>query len=374
VTYPALLALGALDAAGYSIIAPVVPEIAAETSAAPAVIGALIATFPAGMVIGFALAGIGVRRDRTRLVIGTGLVLIVAGSGGFVLGDSLAAFFLARSVMGLGSGCVWIGITFATLARWPGQEYVCMSRIFAAYSIGGLIGPALGAIDGIDGPFLAYGLLAAGAVALIPAIGRRGRFAGDRGALRAPGFRAASAAIVFTVLALGVVEGVLPLHLARHLEQTEIGLIYAAVAVLVAGSAAIAARFAPRVDVLAAALMITAGLALAGATQAVPLWIAALVLTGAGVGLGNTGSIGMLLEAVSPERIVTAMIVWSQLGIAGYLLGPIAAGVVADSLGFAALGLVPLGALALLLPALRGLGASPSEEEDDAPPIQLLSG
>jgi hypothetical protein len=34
-TYAALLALGALDAAGYSVIAPVVLEIAAETSARP---------------------------------------------------------------------------------------------------------------------------------------------------------------------------------------------------------------------------------------------------------------------------------------------------------------------------------------------------
>ena len=353
VAYVALLALAALDAAGYSIIAPVVPEIAAATSADPAVIGALIATFPTGMVIGFAVAGAGVRRDRTRLVVASGLVLIMAGSAGFVVGDSLAAFFAARSVMGLGSGCLWIGVTFATLARWPGQEYVCMSRILAAYSIGGLIGPALGAIEGIDGPFLAYGLLAACALLLVPAVGPHGSFAGDRAVLGLPGFWAASAAIVFTVMALGVVEGVLPLHLAGRLDQSEIGLIYAAVAALVAGSAAVAARFAPRVDVLAAAVLITAGLTLAGATQTVPLWIAALILTGAGVGLGNTGSIGMLLDAVRPERIVTAMIVWSQLGIAGYLLGPVAAGLVADWLGFAALGLVPLCAGIVLLGTLR---------------------
>jgi hypothetical protein len=356
VAYLALLALAALDAAGYSIIAPVVPRIAAETSAAPALVGALIATFPAGMAIGFAVAGAGVRRDRTRLVVASGLVLIAAGSAGFVLGDSLAAFFAARSVMGLGSGCLWIGVTFATLARWPGQEYVCMSRILAAYSVGGLIGPALGAIDGIDGPFLAYGLLAGCALCLLPAIGRQGHFAGDRGALRLPGFWAASAAIVFTVLALGVAEGVLPLHLARRLDQSEIGLIYAGVAALVAGSAAAAARFEPRMDVLAAALMITAGLTLAGATDTVPLWIAALVLTGAGVGLGNTGSIGMLLKAVQPDRIVTAMIVWSQLSIAGYLLGPVAAGLVAGWLGFAALGLVPLAAGMVLLGSLHRLG------------------
>jgi len=101
VAYLTLLALGALDAAGYSVIAPVVPEIAATTSATPALIGLLIATFPAGMVLGFAAAGAGVKRDRTRLVIASGLVLIAIGSAGFVLGEGLAAYFAARLVMGL---------------------------------------------------------------------------------------------------------------------------------------------------------------------------------------------------------------------------------------------------------------------------------
>jgi MFS family permease len=357
VAYLTLLALGALDAAGYSVIAPVVPEIAEATSATPAVIGALVATFPVGMVLGFAAAGEGVKRHRPRPVIIGALGLIVLGSLGFVLGSGLPSYLVARFVMGIGSGGLWIGITFTTLERWPGQEYLCMSRIFSAYSVGGLIGPALGAIHGIQGPFLAYAALAGVAlapVALSRAPTESRSFVADRGALRLPGFWAASVAILFTVLALGVVEGVLPLHLSRRLDQTEIGLIYATASVLVASSAALAARFRPRSDVLAAALFVTIGLALAGASDAVLPWIVALVLTGIGIGLGNTGSIGMLLEAVRPERIVTAMIIWSQIGIAGYLLGPVAGGAVAQWLGFAALGLVPLAAALVLLPALSG--------------------
>ena len=69
--------------------------------------------------------------------------------------------------MGIGSGGIWIGVTFDTLERWPGQEYVCMSRVFAAYSAGGLIGPALGAFGGVRGPFLAYLLLLLLAVPLV---------------------------------------------------------------------------------------------------------------------------------------------------------------------------------------------------------------
>ena len=60
--YPLLLALGALDATGYSVIVPVAPAIADATGAGPATIGLLVASFPAGMVAGFAVAGWAVRR------------------------------------------------------------------------------------------------------------------------------------------------------------------------------------------------------------------------------------------------------------------------------------------------------------------------
>jgi len=102
--YAILLVLAAVDAAGYSVIAPVVPELAQSTSASPAVIGALIASFPVGMGLGFAVAGEGVKRRGPRLVIVSALAVIVLGCAGFVFGTGLATFFLARFVMGVGSG------------------------------------------------------------------------------------------------------------------------------------------------------------------------------------------------------------------------------------------------------------------------------
>ena len=120
--YPVLLALGALDAAGYSVIAPVSPAIARSTGAGPAAVGALVASFPVGIMIGFAVAAQGVKRGRSRAVLIASLVLVALGSLGFIVGDSLGAYFVGRFVMGLGSGGVWIGITFGTLERWPGSS------------------------------------------------------------------------------------------------------------------------------------------------------------------------------------------------------------------------------------------------------------
>jgi MFS family permease len=354
--YPLLLGLGALDATGYSVIVPVAPAIADATGAGPATVGMLVASFPAGMVAGFALAGVLVRRYGARALLIGSLALVALGALGFVLGDSLAVYFPARLLMGIGSGGIWIGVTFDTLERWPGQEYLCMSRVFAAYSVGGLIGPALGVFGGVRGPFLAYLGLLILAVPLVwfvsePVIRRE--FAADRAALRTRGFWVASAAILFAVLALGVLEGVLPLHFAERLSQAQIGALYVGASIVVAVSASASGGMRPRPLVFGAVLLAVAGISLAGMAANVPLWLVALLLAAVGIGLGNTGSLGMLVEAVPVERIVTAMVVWSQVGIIGYLLGPLIGGIVADGAGYAFVGIVPAAAGFVVVAVLR---------------------
>jgi MFS family permease len=359
--YLALLALGAIDAAGYSVIAPVLPAISRELEAGPALIGVLVASFPATMIVGFAAAGLLVRRGRIPLVLRLSLLLTIAGACGFVFGSGLPTYLASRGLMGFGSGGLWIGITFATLGRWPGQEYICMSRVFAAYSVGGLLGPALGAIGGIRAPFAAYGVLAVAGLLVQRELGSTGdqpRFESDRTALRLRGFWVASLGILFAVLGLGIVEGVLPLHLATRLSQGEIGALYIGMSVLVSASATAAGSMRPRPILAASTVLVVAGLAAAGATTNIPIWLLALGVAAVGIGLANTGSLGVLIDSVRADRIVTAMVVWSQVGIVGYLLGPLAGGGIVELVGFAALGIVPLAAAAILLPLSLGAAKS----------------
>jgi MFS family permease len=350
--YPLLLGLGALDATGYSVIVPVAPAISEQTGAGPATIGLLVATFPAGMVAGFALAGAIARRRGSRVLLVGSIVLVALGALGFVLGDTMAAYFPARALMGVGSGGIWIGVTFDTLDRWPGEEYVCMSRVFAAYAVGGLIGPALGGFGGIQAPFLAYLALLLAALPLVLLVEEptaRRTFAADRAVLRRRPFWVAAAAILFASLALGVLEGVLPLHLAERLGQVQIGALYVGASLVVAtAGAAVGGRRPPPLVYAALALAVT-GITLAGLVTAVPLWMPALLLAATGIGLANTGSLGLLIGAVPVERIVSAMVVWSQVGIVGYLLGPLAGGVIAEEVGYALIGLVPAVAAVLVL-------------------------
>jgi MFS family permease len=343
----ALLVLGAIDAAGYSVIAPTAPTIARAEDAGPFVIGALVASFAAGTLVGYLVAGIVVARFGVRAALVGGIGLIVLGSLGFVLEGGLAGYFVGRIIMGLGSGGLWIGLTLATIERSPGREHVQMSRLLAAYSVGALLGPALAALGGVRAPFLAYALLAAASLPLVFALGDRGepsRLGSDSRTLRLPGFWLAGAGILFSILALGVVEGVLPLHFASDLSQAQIAGLLVATS-LVVGASAVAAGGRPARPLLAAALFLAvAGIGLAGAGSRVALWLPALGLAGLGIGIGETSATGVLLDEVGTERIVTAMVVWSQLGLLGYMAGPILGGAIVAWLGYDWLVVVPLAA------------------------------
>ena len=343
--YVVLLTVGAVDAAGYSIIAPVIPAISRSTGAGPGLIGVVVASFAVGSVCASLLAAGEVKRSRTSRVLLMSLTMTALGSLGFVFGTGLITYFVSRFLMGMGAGGVWMGITFNVLERYPGQEYLCMSRVFSAYAVGGLLGPVLGSIGGISRPFFIYFVLVLVSGVLVAFMGESHStrtFETDRSALRLPGFWLASLGILFAVVGLGMVDGVLPLHFGTQLSQREIGMFYAATSFIVATSSAVAARFRPQYALAAALGLITVGIAVAGATGAIPAWIAALAITGAGIGLANTGSIGVLLEGVPTERIVTAMVVWSQIGIVGYFIGPLAGGFIAQTAGYPAIGLVPL--------------------------------
>lgn len=127
--------------------------------------------------------------------------------------------------MGLGSGGLWIGVTFATLAYRPGQEYLCMSRIYAAYSAGALVGPSLAALGG---PAVCRLRSAAGAgrcrVAALPRV-RSGVFGSDAAVVRTGRFWVSVMAIMVAVMAAGMLDGVLPLHLSLRLSQADGGLV-----------------------------------------------------------------------------------------------------------------------------------------------------
>jgi MFS family permease len=352
--YLVLLGLGALDAAGYSIIAPVVPEIQEATAAGPAILGALVACFAVGQMLGYPLGGRGIERRHAVWVLAGSLALVVLGDLGFVVGEGLGVWFPARLVQGIGAGGLWMGISFAVIERFPGQEFPRLTGVLAAYGAGAIAGPAMGAAGGIRTPFLihlALVLVLALALTQVGAPRERVAFRSDRAALRTPGFMLASAGILLVALALGTFDGPLPLHFAELLDQAEIGALYVACAVVAAVCATVGGRLAPRPTLAVATVLIPVAVAVAGLTESVAVWVLAAVLLGIGLGIGEAGALGVLLRSIGIERIVLAMVIWSQVWAVGYLAGPAAAGGIAEAFGFGAIGLVPCAA-ALLVAAV----------------------
>ena len=355
--YATLLTLGVVDAAAYSIVGPVLPVIADESGASATTMGAFAAVFPLVMLIGLAVSGHQIRHGRLRHVLGVSIVLLAVGSVVFVVTSDLAWLFVARAVMGLGSGGLWMGITFRTLEYWPGQEYRCMSRVYAAYSVGALVGPALGALPGSHLPFAAYLVVLLAVSPLLhflPEPTQPRSYVTDHSWRREPGFWYAATGIMLGMLAIGMVDGVLPLHFATQLSQTQIGLVYVGTAVVTAAAAIGSGHIRPPLALLLGGVAMTIGITGAGASVVVVVWLVALVFIGFGAGSAQTGSTGVLLEQIPTERIVSAMTVWSQLGIMGYFIAPAVGGPLAENYGYAALGLVPL-ALGLVTLVLAGV-------------------
>jgi MFS family permease len=350
--YVVLLALAGLDSAGYSMIAPVVPEIGEATDTGPGVMGVLVATFAVGQLVGYPIAGRGVTRRRAIAVLVASLALIAIGDLGFILGESLSVYFPARFIQGIGAGGLWIGVAFAVIERYPGSEYQRLTGLTAAYGIGAIVGPAMGAAGGIRAPFVIHLvlMLAVGAGLLFLGAPRaRIAFESDRAALRTAGFWLASAGILMVALTLGTFDGPMPIHFSELLSQAQIGGLFVISALLGSACAALAGRYPPRPCLALAAILMPSAIALGGLTESVPIWILVAVAAGVGLGFGEAGSLGVLLESIGLEKIVLAMVIWSQVWAIGYLAGPAAGGGVAEALGFGAIGLVPFTAALLVL-------------------------
>jgi MFS family permease len=358
-----LFALAALDSAGYSIIAPVVPEIGDATGAGPGVMGVLVASFAVGQMVGYPLAGRVLQRRHAVAVLLASLALIVVGDLGFILGESLGAYFPARLLQGIGAGGLWIGTAFAIIERYPGEEYKRLTGILAAYGIGAIAGPAIGGVGGIRAPFALHLVLVTVVTLALIAIGTPKepvKFGSDRAALRTPGFWLASAGILMVSLTLGTFDGPMPLHFAEQLSQAQIAGLYVLAALVSSASATLAGRASPRPVLAGATVLMTLAVALGGATETVGLWVLVAVLLGVGLGTGEAGSLGVLLESIGVDRIVLAMVVWSQVWAIGYLVGPAIGGGVAEAFGYGALGLVPLAASTLVFAGFARLRSEPA--------------
>ena len=342
--FAALIYLAALDAVGFGVIAPVLTAIEDETGSSALTLGALVGVFAIGQALGFPLGTMLARRFGTAGSLYGAIALLMAGTAAFVFLEGLAIWFPARAVMGLGSGALWIGTVLATVEHFPGNEYRRLTGVMAAYGLGGIAGPAFGALPGTHLPFAAYFVtlaIAPLAVAVMGPPAAPQAHTPDWAPLRRRGFLLSSISILALAVGLGVLDGTIPLHLDELLDQSEVGILYVAAAIAVSVATLAAGRLDPRPVAVIGPAVCAAGIGIVAATGSLGAWIVGLAVAAAGLGMGQAGSMGVFLDAAGDAAIASVLVVWSLIWSAGYVLGPVLGGAWVDAFGFGTLIVVP---------------------------------
>lgn len=241
-TTAAALVLGMFtEAVAYGMVAPTLPFMAKRVGAGETAIGILVGVYAGvGLFVAVPFGILAQRFGRRSLVIFGHFFLAVA-SIGFVFAPTYAWLLVARTVQGLGAAGVWVGsLTLAADLSEDAAMGRSLAWITGAWSVGFIVGPALGGIGTLQTPFLIYAALSTCAFVVatlgLPSVGRGGPRATIGGIVaiyRRPAVLASGLATFALAFFYGTVEAFLPLILigaadivTGELSRARVGLLF----------------------------------------------------------------------------------------------------------------------------------------------------
>jgi DHA1 family tetracycline resistance protein-like MFS transporter len=158
----------ALDLVGFGIVLPILPLYAERFHAGPAAVGLLVASFSFAQFVFSPVWG----RVSDRVGRKPVLVLSLAGTalGSLVTGLawSLPLLFVGRIVDGISGASVSVAQAAVTDLAPPSQRPRLLGLLGAAFGLGFVAGPAIGALASLGGPHVPF--LVAAAIAGINAV------------------------------------------------------------------------------------------------------------------------------------------------------------------------------------------------------------
>lgn len=169
--FATLWAAVALDLVGFGIVLPILPRYAERFGATPAVAGALVATFSLAQLVFSPLLGRLSDRIGRRPVLIVSLAGTAVGSLVTGLAGSLWVLFAGRVIDGASGASVSVAQAAVTDMAAPSERARLLGLLGAAFGIGFVAGPAIGAMAALGGPhvpFFAAAVLA-GANAVVAA-------------------------------------------------------------------------------------------------------------------------------------------------------------------------------------------------------------
>lgn len=371
----------ALDLVGFGIVVPILPLYAERFDASPATIGLLVASFSLAQFVFSPIWGRVSDRVGRKPVLVLSLLGTAVGSLLTGLAGSLWLLFAARILDGISGASVSVAQAAVTDLAPPSERPRLLGLLGAAFGLGFVAGPAIGALAALGGPHVPF--LVAAALAFVNAVvaavrlpetrvGRTGRPERSSRTARTEGLRAYLLVAFVSLCAFSAFEATFALFGERRLglRLASTGVVFTVIGVLIA--VVNGAVVAPAVRRFGEAGTLRLGLTLNACGLAVlPFvhsWVAlapALVLLTTGQGLVTPTLSATVAGRVSDDRRGEALGAQQSAGGLARVLGPVAGGFAFEHLG---VGAPYVGGVVLLLVGVLLLSRTSRSPEPGATP------
>jgi MFS family permease len=343
-------------AVGFGVLVPVLPVFARSFGVGNTEVGAVISAFALMRLVSSPFCGWLIKIFSERIIMATGIFIVAISSGLAGISRSYVQLLALRGVGGIGSAMFTVSAFTLLLTSVESGVRGRASGFFqAGFLIGGITGPAVGAAlaaISLTAPFFFYAgtLVVAGTVGLL-LLRRRSAKPLDESADSTVTFRAVvrdaryQAACVTNLAqgwtSFGVRSSLVPVLVVEllHRPASWTGIAFACASVVQTIAVGPAGRFTDTVGRRPA--MILGGTVGAVSITAVPfapnIWllIVALCIYGIASAFLGTAPAAAVGDAAG-SRSGTAVAVFSMCSDIGAIIGPLVAGMLADTLSYPA--------------------------------------
>ena len=342
-------------AVGFGVLVPVLPVFARSFGVGNAEVGAVISAFALMRLVSSPFCGWLIKVFNERIIMATGIFIVAISSGLAGISRSYVQLLVLRGVGGIGSAMFTVSaFTLLLTSVEAGVRGRAAGFFQAGFLIGGITGPAVGgalAAISLTAPFFFYAgtLIVAGTVGLL--LLRRRSSKPEEGAESAVSFRALVRdaryqAACATNLAqgwtsFGVRSSLVPVLVVEllHRPASWTGIAFACASVVQTIAVGPAGRFTDTVGRRPA--MILGGTVAAVSIMAVPfapnIWLLIVVLCLYGIASAFLGTApAAAVGDAAGSRSGTAVAVFSMCSDIGAIIGPLVAGLLADTLSYPA--------------------------------------
>ncbi len=341
-------------AVGFGVLVPVLPVFARSFGVGNTEVGAVISAFALMRLISSPFCGWLIKIFSERIIMATGIFIVAISSGLAGISRSYLQLLALRGVGGIGSAMFTVSaFTLLLTSVEAGVRGRAAGFFQAGFLIGGITGPAVGGVlaaISLTAPFFFYAgtLVIAGTVGLLLL---RRRSAEPTETAEPVSFRAVvgdaryQAACVTNLAqgwtSFGVRSSLVPVLVVEllHRPASWTGIAFACAAVVQTIAVGPAGRFTDTVGRRPA--MILGGTVAAVSIMAVPfapnIWLLIVVLCVYGVASAFLGTApAAAVGDAAGSRSGTAVAVFSMCADIGAIIGPLVAGLLADTLSYAA--------------------------------------